>query len=578
MREAAAVTSRPFWARFVPRPAARLWLLGVLTVGFIAMMATSSIVGFAFSNRQEMNLLEYRFATDDVRSLQKALVDAETRMRGFVLTDRIEYLEPYFHGLQVVDERGIRLLPKLDEYAARAGLADQPHPVSQRISELRRIWTDVVSLTHDHDAAAAERMLRERQQKRVMDELRGFIGAYVERRSEEAGKADRRLAHEQDILLGIDLSGALIAIPALIYAFRRSMRETRRREVAMAESEQTTRRVEQLFGMTSMLQSAPDRADANEVLRATASGLLPGYSGLLYVFNNSQDRLDLSTAWGQDEAGPPADYIAPSTCWAMKRDRPYLNIPDQGALRYHHREGSLASLEIPMSAGGQVYGLLIIGAGEREAVAALQKIQPIAMALADAMSLALSGMALRDQLRSQALRDPLTGLYNRRFLDETLERLSLDAQRRKTPLAAIMIDLDHFKRLNDQHGHATGDAVLRGVATAIITVLRATDIACRFGGEELTVLLPDCPLEMAMAKAEQLRACIAEITPGPNGVTVTASLGVAAIPENCSTPTSLLRIADAALYQAKQKGRNRVEQAKRPVAISCEVEQPVLLA
>jgi diguanylate cyclase (GGDEF)-like protein len=97
----------------------------------------------------------------------------------------------------------------------------------------------------------------------------------------------------------------------------------------------------------------------------------------------------------------------------------------------------------------------------------------------------------------------LTGLYNRRFLEEILERMCRDAERRKASISAIMIDLDHFKKLNDQHGHAAGDAVLRDVAAVILSCLRSTDVACRYGGEEMAVLLPDCPMANAVGKAER---------------------------------------------------------------------------
>jgi diguanylate cyclase (GGDEF)-like protein len=203
-----------------------------------------------------------------------------------------------------------------------------------------------------------------------------------------------------------------------------------------------------------------------------------------------------------------------------------------------------------------LHGLIeIVGDGE-DAEARLNRIRPIAAAIGDAMSLALSSMALRERLRNQALRDALTGLYNRRFLEETLERMALDSERRKSPVSAIMIDLDHFKRLNDVHGHAAGDTVLREVAKAIVTCLRQTDVACRYGGEEITVLMPDCPLAMAEKKAEQIRARIAEVSAG-EGLSVTASLGVASHPET-SGRAELLSMADAALYEAKQRGRNRV--------------------
>ena len=158
---------------------------------------------------------------------------------------------------------------------------------------------------------------------------------------------------------------------------------------------------------------------------------------------------------------------------------------------------------------------------------------------------------------NQALRDALTGLYNRHFLEEALDRMCLDAERRKTSIAAIMIDIDHFKRLNDQHGHAAGDAALQEIASTILSCVHRTDMACRYGGEELAILLPDCSLAAAAEKAEEIRGRIADLRTH-EGLSVTASLGVAAIPETTIRAGDLLSSADAALYQAKQEGRNRV--------------------
>jgi diguanylate cyclase (GGDEF)-like protein len=545
---------------FVSGRAGRRWLAGVLTIAFLVMMALGFVAAFVLSGRHQVELGENRLVTEDVHILQQALIDAETGVRGFVLTGRSEFLQPYFSGLLALEVDVPVLVPRLDEFAV--GRAAEPHAISRRIAALRQIWGDVVSLTENHDPAAAAKMLLERQQKQIMDELRALTGAYVTQQNEDASHTSSRLALERQALLGVGLAGALIAIIAIIYAFHSALRETSRTEAATAASEQAAERVEQLFRMTSMLQSATDRKDANEVLRATTIRLLSGFNGCLYIFNNSRERLELSIAWGQEELAPPPDHLVPSTCWALKRGNAYLNIPGEGVLRCsHHPDAGRSALEIPMTARGQVFGLLIVGTEQIDAVVALKNIQPVAAAIADGMSLALSGISLREQLQSQALRDPLTGLYNRRFLEETLQRLGLDAQRRNAPLAAIMIDLDHFKHVNDRHGHATGDAVLQAVAKIMLSVLRATDIVCRYGGEELAVLLPDCPLEMAMAKAELLRAGIANLTPGPSGATVTASLGVAATPETTSAPAGLLASADAALYEAKQGGRNRVVQA-----------------
>ena len=216
-------------------------------------------------------------------------------------------------------------------------------------------------------------------------------------------------------------------------------------------------------------------------------------------------------------------------------------------------------------------GVLEIAADSADAEVRLDAARPIANAIADAMSLALSNAALRDQLRNQALRDGLTGLYNRRFLEEVRERLCLDAERRGSSIGLIMIDLDRFKQLNDTHGHGAGDTILREVAEAIVSSIRATDIACRYGGEELVVLLPDCGLEMTAAKAEQIRHRIANQT-FSGGISVTASFGIAALPEISASARALMADADTALYQAKTGGRNRVavSAAQRAVALIAE--------
>jgi diguanylate cyclase (GGDEF)-like protein len=312
--------------------------------------------------------------------------------------------------------------------------------------------------------------------------------------------------------------------------------------------------------MADMLQSAMGYEDANAVLRATAARLLSGLSGALYIFNNSRDRLDLSTTWGPDEAGSALpQVIAPSQCWALKRGKPHINRGTYGALRCSHALDGQSTLEIPMLARGEIYGLLQIFS-RNLAGADLEDIRPLAVALADSMSLALSSIALRERLRNQALRDPLTGLYNRRFMEEVLESFAVQSERRNSPMSAIMIDLDHFKKLNDQHGHAAGDAVLRDVAGAVLASLRKSDIACRYGGEELIILLPDSDLVAAQAKAEEVRKRISELS-SSDGIVISASLGVASIPQTSSSPADLLAMADAALYQAKQEGRNRVESA-----------------
>jgi diguanylate cyclase (GGDEF)-like protein len=536
----------------------RARLLALAVVGLVGLMGAGAIVGFLINADERAHLREYRYFTRDVRTFQQALVDAETGIRGFALSQHIEYLEPYVGGLKVLDDLAPAVLPELDVYdVQRAPLDPDSERPSAVLRRLRDAWKGELEPVAGDPLTPADTALFLRRTKEMMDDLRATIAGYVANRSVATDKTEQRIAFQQMVLLFIYPLGALIAIAATSFSFWRGARDSRAREAARHE-------MEQLFSMASMLQSATDRDDANEVLCGKAQYLLPGFSGALYVFNNSRDRLDRSLAWGSLAPRADADHIAPSACWALKLGKPYIN-GGRGNLRCPHDSFPGTVLEIPMAARGEIYGLLQITHEAADAEDRLEAVRPLAVALADAMSLSLSGSALRDQLRNQALRDGLTGLYNRRFLEEMLERLTQDAARRAVPMSAIMIDLDHFKRLNDQYGHGTGDAVLREVARIVMAALRVTDVACRYGGEELLLLLPDCPLESAVKLAEKLRVEIETLTSDAAARSITASLGVACTPDTTAQPSELVAVADAALYQAKRHGRNRVEVAPRHI-------------
>ena len=176
-----------------------------------------------------------------------------------------------------------------------------------------------------------------------------------------------------------------------------------------------------------------------------------------------------------------------------------------------------------------------------------------------------------EELHKQAIRDPLTGLFNRRYLDETLPREIHRALREEKVLAVVMIDLDHFKAFNDEWGHEAGDLVLLGVAEALHDGLRASDIACRYGGEEILVVMPGADTEEAVARISAISAQVGNMSVtilGRNLPPVTFSAGVATLPEHGNNAKALLRAADRALYIAKETGRNRVVVARAPGAVA----------
>lgn len=358
-----------------------------------------------------------------------------------------------------------------------------------------------------------------------------------------------------------------VAVVACLIVFRAILVAKQEHEQHMrAESEIARLRTAELFAMTDMLQAAETNEEAGAVLMVTARRLLPGQGAALYVLNNSRDRLDLARSWDMPEDFAVPLSFDPGDCWALKRGKTHANLPEEGGLCCGHHAGDQPVLEIPMMAGGQVQGLLVM---TRNGIARRDdrdedgsSVRKLGHALADSMSLALSNIALRDKLRVQSLRDPLTGLYNRRYMEDTLERFLALSTRTGGSTAVIMIDLDNFKSLNDQFGHAKGDAVLRDVSSQIVGALRPTDVVCRYGGEEIIAILPDCPLDDAVSKAEQIRLRIQALTDS-HGCPVSASLGVSSLPETSARGEELIPDADATLYMAKASGKNRVYAAER---------------
>ncbi|HQO28926.1 MAG TPA: GGDEF domain-containing protein, partial [Accumulibacter sp.] len=182
------------------------------------------------------------------------------------------------------------------------------------------------------------------------------------------------------------------------------------------------------------------------------------------------------------------------------------------------------------------------------------------------IGLAIVNLRLRESLRSQSLRDPLTGLYNRRHMEDFMARECRRAQRQRRPVSFMMADVDHFKRFNDKHGHQAGDALLAGLANTLQQRLRGDDIACRYGGEEFIVILPGASLENVVQRAEGLRRLVADdlriIYDGDELPGVTLSIGVSSFPMHGLNGEQCIRAADDALYRAKLAGRDRVVEAR----------------
>jgi diguanylate cyclase (GGDEF)-like protein len=185
----------------------------------------------------------------------------------------------------------------------------------------------------------------------------------------------------------------------------------------------------------------------------------------------------------------------------------------------------------------------------------------LARTVADHICLAISNLRLQETLRGQSIRDPLTGLFNRRYLEVSLEREMLRAMRGHNSVGAVMMDIDHFKHFNDTYGHDAGDTLLREVGRCLQEHIRGGDIACRFGGEEFILIFPEASLEDTICRAEAIRETVKHLDVTHRGQhldSVTLSLGVAAFPEHGDTADGIVHSADEALYRAKRAGRDQV--------------------
>jgi diguanylate cyclase (GGDEF)-like protein len=248
-------------------------------------------------------------------------------------------------------------------------------------------------------------------------------------------------------------------------------------------------------------------------------------------------------------------------CWAMRRNQVHLAGPSNTTLVCNHllEPQPQEYLCVPLAAQGQMVGMLHVGSHFEGKL--LERQKKLAVLMGEQIALALANLRLRESLRNQSIRDALTGLYNRRYMEEQLEKEVNRSGRDGRKLSALMIDIDHFKEFNDRHGHAAGDTVLGSVGTLLNRMGRKSDLTCRYGGEELVVLFPETRLEDALALADRLRLAIKELALEHRGQPlgpVTVSVGVATCPDDGKTAAELLRAADIALYHAKAMGRDRV--------------------
>lgn len=317
--------------------------------------------------------------------------------------------------------------------------------------------------------------------------------------------------------------------------------------------------------MDDQLLSVENREQAYNIICRTAEKLFPPYSGELAICSEDSSDCKVVEYWG-DEIGTNLTFSM-NDCWALQHKVPHkVRHPlETKSCKYFKGRRDCPHFCLPIIASNQVLGLLHIMANDIVPTPQeFDEIYNLAMTMKESISLALSNLLLREALRKEAIHDSLTGLFNRRYLEETLTIELRNHQRNNEPLTVAMLDIDHFKSFNDKYGHEAGDKVLREIGALLQCSLRGGDIACRYGGEELTVILTGSTLEHALPRLDSIRQMIMDLSlhyRGQELPEVTVSIGTSEARPNEAEAATILRRADAALYQAKQQGRNRVVSA-----------------
>jgi diguanylate cyclase (GGDEF)-like protein len=337
------------------------------------------------------------------------------------------------------------------------------------------------------------------------------------------------------------------------------------------ELEQRNEEMLLLKAMGDLLQSIHTTAEAYTIIARYLSLLFPATHGCLGILNPDTNLVEAVVSWDAVCTVEHGTVFAAADCWALSSGEIYaVAHPQQAPLCRHVAATTTQSLCLPLVVHSETLGLLSItsAAAADQAFFLSDAKRQLAVTLAEHIKLAITNLRLRETLQEQAVRDGLTKLFNRRYMEETLEREVHQATRKSTSLGVMMVDVDFFKQVNDSFGHAAGDTLLRELGQFLQASVRVEDVVCRYGGEEFTVIMPNAPLEIVQQRAEQIRTDIPKLRIEYNGQLlgpISVSIGISAFPQHGECGEILVKGADTALYVAKHNGRNQVRVA--PAAI-----------
>lgn len=536
------------------------------------LLLVAGAVSFERSVLQLLNQMHRASAThNDIMLLDSVLGDVKDVERGsdgFVITRDQEFLRAYDSGTRSLASDSSAVARSLAEHPNRSAEFARAEQSADRFLTLSR---RIVGLA-DSAPPQATALIASHAQIDLVDQMAAIVGDLSQQEQEEMSAEQQavRMEARQAALTGAGALALTVALLAFVVLAMRAeiVRRTAAKNATVQANEQLAQRVDELHQrsqeiallseMSEMLQISSSIDEMRHVLPEFGSRLFPGLGGVVFAVRSTPDAVEAAAWWGE---APEVTTFGLSDCWALRLGRAHLVEKDSAGLRCRHSrgDGAQATLCVPMQAQGEAIGVLYLVA-DADARVPLE-VEKLAKSVADQMSLGLANLRLQETLRTRAMHDPLTGLFNRRHMEESLDRELRTAQRQSTSIGLMMIDVDHFKRYNDTYGHAGGDALLEQLSQLMMELFRDRDIICRYGGEEFLAIMPGADVATVSARAEQLRlaanALRVQAAGKPLGP-VTISVGIAVYPDHASTTEGLLATADSALYEAKHRGRDCV--------------------
>jgi diguanylate cyclase (GGDEF)-like protein len=586
---------------------ARLYAI-ILLLGFLPLVGLA-LAGLAIRNAEGDHLGLDRAAHGSIQleRINGLIYRVVMESRGIYMSPDWRTAEPFANNLikGLAELRDVTHAWKQGAIAAQRSNAEE---LTNRVEDFIAFRTELVRLAREESTAAARAIGDNAANRNVRAALNESLRSVARAYEDQVDIAKRKIEHnDRNVLVALTALAGVGALTLLggialinggllvpLFQIKNSMlqlakgdlevkvgglersdemgqmaRSVQVLQAASIERHKMNREAALLAELNEWLQCCKSLDELYDMVAQFLSRLLPDCAGTLYVYANSRDVLDSTKAWSGGKIMPA---MHPDDCWALRRGRTYVFGDKEVDFPCAHVASATPGKYccIPILAHGETIGLLHLDLhrsgqqGEAGEAASILEQRKLGMACAEQISLAIANVKLRDQLRDQSIRDPLTGLFNRRYLMETCRREFSRAARAGQCVTVLSLDVDHFKKFNDNHGHDAGDTVLRAVGECLQRNFRDEDIPCRFGGEEFAVIVPGASPEDGIRKAEDIRAKVEALVVrylDANLPRITVSVGVAAFPRSGTTPQDVLKAADDALYRAKDEGRNRVHVA-----------------